>query len=325
MERGQGGKRHAPKGQWKTPPQMLYMKEKANASKPVVPEPASSAFGDENTVTPQQFAEGTQGLTLDTTLLAKMTGKDASQIGAEQIRNIMQHPELLSIYQKLQEEEERRQRRLERNRASARLRREKKKGLVETYEMEVSELETILKKVKSHKFGCGNDKLLLEALSGEQKQSVNMTRDTKHQQTSLLLKQHSQNASAIRQANDESWMVALAATNDAEFLQLKHTLGLTEAQCARLARVKNSVHNESTRLAIVEKCFAALHVHEWLHFPNSEGLVDLFRAPLNAQQLQKFVQWTRVNKQAIQQLQFVQPPADPKAESSLVFDFPREL
>jgi len=53
---------------------------------------------------------------------------------------------------------------LERNRASARLRREKKKGLVETYELEVSDLETVLSKLKGHQFGRGEEKILLDAL-----------------------------------------------------------------------------------------------------------------------------------------------------------------
>ncbi|RQM21072.1 hypothetical protein B5M09_010126 [Aphanomyces astaci] len=65
-------------------------------------------------------------------------------------------------------------------------------------------------------------------------------------------------------------MLALAAANDCSFADLKQVLGLTEAQCVRLAQLQPAIHNESTRLAIVEKCFAALHVHEWLHFPNTE-------------------------------------------------------
>ncbi|RHY97183.1 hypothetical protein DYB35_004481 [Aphanomyces astaci] len=103
-------------------------------------------------------------------------------------------------------------------------------------------------------------------------------------------------------------MLALAAANDCSFADLKQVLGLTEAQCVRLAQLQPAIHNESTRLAIVEKCFAALHVHEWLHFPNTENLVDLFRMPLSDAQLQKFVQWTRVNQGVIQQLKVGQLP-----------------
>lgn len=54
--------------------------------------------------------------------------------------------------------------RLERNRASARVRREKKKGMVETYEGEVSKLENSLNLLKSHQFGNGQAQELQSAL-----------------------------------------------------------------------------------------------------------------------------------------------------------------
>ena len=111
-----------------------------------------------------QFAASTGGLSMDTALLARVSGTDPSLMGSEDIKQIMRTPDLLSIYQKLQEEDDRRQRRLERNRASARVRREKKKGMVETYEGEVSKLETALNILKKHEFGTGNARELATAL-----------------------------------------------------------------------------------------------------------------------------------------------------------------
>ncbi|KAF0717530.1 Aste57867_2238 [Aphanomyces stellatus] len=312
------GKRHAATGRWKPPPQPMYPKSKPTAeTSNAAPPPPSDA------VTADSFAAGTQGLVLDKALLSKLLVRDESEISDEQIRSIMLNKEMLSIYKTLQQEEIKRQKRLDNNRKTAQMRRKKKKGLVETYEAQVSELETILAKIHAHKFGQGDVQTLVDALSGEQRQSVHMTKDTKHQETSVLLKQHSRNASAIRQANEDSWMVTLAATGDPAFVDLKHKLGLTDMQCMRLQQLQSHVHNESTRLAIVEKCFAALHVHAWLHFPHTETLVDLFRAPLNDAQLQKFVQWTRVNQHVIQQLQFA-VAADPK-EKDMLFEFPSEL
>ncbi|RHY80187.1 hypothetical protein DYB26_012281 [Aphanomyces astaci] len=108
-------------------------------------------------------------------------------------------------------------------------------------------------------------------------------------------------------------MLALAACDDPEFLSLKLEVGLTDAQCRQLARLEPAIHAEATKVALVEKVVAALHAQEWLHFPNSEvcsykvidliNLVDLFRGPLNDAQLQKFVQWTRVNHRVIHVLQ----------------------
>ncbi|GMF16046.1 unnamed protein product [Phytophthora lilii] len=111
-----------------------------------------------------QFAASTGGLSMDTALLARVSGTDPSLMGSEEIKQIMRTPDLLSIYQKLQEEDDRRQRRLERNRASARVRREKKKGMVETYEAEVSKLESSLGMLQNHEFGTGNAEDLAKAL-----------------------------------------------------------------------------------------------------------------------------------------------------------------
>ncbi|POM75470.1 Hypothetical protein PHPALM_7423 [Phytophthora palmivora] len=111
-----------------------------------------------------QFAANTGGLSMDTALLARVSGTDPSLMGSEEIKQIMRTPDLLSIYQKLQEEDDRRQRRLERNRASARVRREKKKGMVDTYEAEVSKLESSLNMLKNHEFGTGNAQDLATAL-----------------------------------------------------------------------------------------------------------------------------------------------------------------
>ncbi|KAG9399826.1 hypothetical protein AC1031_011248 [Aphanomyces cochlioides] len=302
-----GGKRHAPSGRWRTPPTVYYPKSKKNT----------------DPVTADAFADGTQGLVLDKAVLSKVLARDEADISDEHIRSIMVNKDLLNIYKKLQEEEIKRQKRLDNNRKTAQMRRKKKKGLVETYEAQVSELENILAKIRAHKFGQGDVDTLTEALSGEQRQSVNMTKDAKHQETSVLLKQHSRNASAVRQANEDNWMLTLAASNDPMFVELKHILGLTEMQCMRLSQLQHHIHNESTRLAIVEKCFAALHVHEWLHFPHTETLVDLFRAPLSDLQLQKFVQWTRVNQPIIQQLEFAGGATND--DKDLEFEFPSEL
>ncbi|RLN51913.1 hypothetical protein BBJ28_00002203 [Nothophytophthora sp. Chile5] len=111
-----------------------------------------------------QFAASTGGLAMDTALLARVSGTDPAMMGSEEIKQIMRTPDLLSIYQKLQEEDDRRQRRLERNRASARVRREKKKGMVETYEGEVSKLESSLNLLKAHTFGAGQAQELASAL-----------------------------------------------------------------------------------------------------------------------------------------------------------------
>ena len=70
------------------------------------------------------------------------------------------------------DEEDKRKKRLARNRASARLRRLKKKNLVDSYEGEVGILESALSKLKSHQWGSDivDHEVLIEALSMERGQ-----------------------------------------------------------------------------------------------------------------------------------------------------------
>jgi hypothetical protein len=149
--------------------QMMSAEGKAGAAPTAAGMPMALKLGRRDAtpaaqISAAQFAASTGGLSMDTELLARVSGTDPSLMGSEEIKQIMRTPDLLSIYQKLQEEDDRRQRRLERNRASARVRREKKKGMVETYEAEVSKLESSLNMLKTHEFGTGNAQELATAL-----------------------------------------------------------------------------------------------------------------------------------------------------------------
>ncbi|RHY97178.1 hypothetical protein DYB35_004482 [Aphanomyces astaci] len=149
----------AVQGRWKPPSssssKLHYPKSKFTS----VTHPSSDMTAD-------AFADGTHGLVLDKSVLSKLLVRDESEISDEQIRSIMHNKELLTIYKKLQEEETKRQKRLDNNRKTAQMRRKKKKGLVETYETQVSELETILAKIHAHRFGQGDVQTLVDALSG---------------------------------------------------------------------------------------------------------------------------------------------------------------
>ncbi|KAI9908766.1 hypothetical protein PsorP6_016668 [Peronosclerospora sorghi] len=221
-----------------------------------------------------QFEASTGGLAMDTALLARVSGTDPSLMGSEEIKQIMCTPDLLSIYQKLQEEDERRQRRLERNRASARVRREKKKGMVETYEGEVSKLESSLNMLKKHEFGTGNAQELATALEYSPREHLRhalMSKDAKMELMARILGHHSRNTDAIRRANAENQALIAVSSDDSElFLSLRTQLGLTPEQCQRIASLATSVTEEARKLDAIRKCFSALRAHEWLYVPGIE-------------------------------------------------------
>ncbi|CAH0514791.1 unnamed protein product [Peronospora belbahrii] len=260
---------------------------------------------------------------MDTALLARVSGTDPSLMGSEEIQQIMRTPDLLSIYQKLQEEDDRRQRRLERNRASARVRREKKKGMVETYEGEVAKLESSLNMLKNHEFGTGNAQELATALqnsSGEYLRHALMSKDAKMELMARILGQHSRNTEAIRRANAENQaLIAVASDNSKLFLSLRAQLGLTNEQCQRIANFNASASEEARKLDVIRKCFSALRAHDWLYVPGIETILHQTRNTMTPHQFQKLLSWSVENRPSIDQLQFVSTPS--VCEQDLTFIF----
>ncbi|KAF1329711.1 hypothetical protein FI667_g5684, partial [Globisporangium splendens] len=315
-----------------------------------------------------QFAASTGGLTMDTALLARVSGTDPSRMGSEEIKQIMRTPDLLSIYQKLQEEDDRRQRRyvgsmrsiffigvyvigrLERNRASARVRREKKKSMVETYEGEVSKLENSLNLLKMHSFGSGQAQDLINALgknvfvfrdcedgsfltfclsvgtteysSGENLRHALMSKDAKMELMARILGHHSRSTSAIHSANVENQALIATAVENAElFASLRTQLRLTDDQCRQLHGMAHHVRDEARKLDAIAKCFSALRAHDWLFFPGMEAILHQSRNTMTPQQFQRFLTWTSDNKDAIDQLQVVPTNSPPVSEEDIEFLF----
>ncbi|TMW60192.1 hypothetical protein Poli38472_000234 [Pythium oligandrum] len=358
-------KRQATMGQWKTPPQFLYPSNpsvpspasvtnpRALAANKVAnrprdasqPSPSTGMRGmsfqdpsyseDEKRPPPPreiagisaaQFAASTGGLTMDATLLARVTGTDPALVGSEEIKQIMRTPDLLSIYQKLQEEDDRRQRRLERNRASARVRREKKKNMVEMYEGEVSKLENSLNLLKSHTFGTGNANDLINALDpieytgGEHLRHAMMSKEAKTELMGRILDQHSKNTAAIRKSNLENQVLLAAASENSElFTTLRTQLRLTDEQCRHL-QLAQRAREEAHKLEVIAKCFSALRAHDWLYCPGIEALLQQSRNTMTQQQFQKFLTWTQDNSDIIEKLQVTQA-APPETERDLEFFF----
>lgn len=91
----------------------------------------------------------------------------AIAVGGVQVSPSLTSPEILSMYQRLQDAEVSRQKRLARNRASARLRRLKHKSRVEQLEVEISQLNATLSKLREHTWGADDGGGLREALGKE--------------------------------------------------------------------------------------------------------------------------------------------------------------
>jgi hypothetical protein len=111
-------------------------------------------------------------------------------------------------------EEEKRIKRLARNRASARLRRLRKKNLVESYEEQVTVLEQSLAKLQAHKWGDpeSNHSALIDALSMERGQQP-LTAENRREVIKQILEQQREQVKNLMDVQMEGWMLRWLATH----------------------------------------------------------------------------------------------------------------
>eukprot|EP00934_Nitzschia_sp_Nitz4_P007802 Nitzschia sp. Nitz4//scaffold10_size219509//45900//47349//NITZ4_001406-RA/size219509-augustus-gene-0.266-mRNA-1//-1//CDS//3329532854//7792//frame0 len=215
-----------------------------------------------------------------------------------------------------QAEEEKRQKRLARNRASARQRRLRKKNLVEAYETEVGILEKTLKQLKAHEWGRDDDHAaLLEALGMERgqqaippEQRTNMIKD--------IMSQQMEQVTLLQQAQREQECLSMLAmfdpsnpggSEDAAMLQeLEGILQLTPNQKQQLRDASHGLDAEVQALETVAASLQAMQENDWLLNEGVQSITDQFTAILHKNQVSKFLLWTDANAEAIDQLDHVQ-------------------
>nr|CCA22125.1 conserved hypothetical protein [Albugo laibachii Nc14]CCA23384.1 conserved hypothetical protein [Albugo laibachii Nc14] len=288
----------------------------------------STSGNSASRISAAQFTAGTGGLAFNPNLLAKVRGTDPALMGSEDIRQIMRCPDLLSIYQKLQEEDDRRQRRLERNRASAKMRREKKRTMVEVYEAKVNKLEHSLNLIRGHSFGVGKENDLVNALDycgGEHLRHVMMSKEAKQERLTRMLSQHCRFSDSIRKA---SWEIQVLTDHKSKlFESLKTEVGLSEEQIGFLRSMSTNIADEGFHLEIINKCFSALRAHEWLFFSGMETLFSNTKTALTVQQLQKLLRFTTENQKTISDLKIsssLSSEANSSQESQILFKLSNE-
>eukprot|EP00980_Cylindrotheca_fusiformis_P021497 scaffold8353_cov138-Cylindrotheca_fusiformis.AAC.28 len=223
-------------------------------------------------------------------------------------------------------EEEKRQKRLARNRASARLRRLRKKNLVsifgavetdslrdrpsnvDAYETEVGILEKTLKQLQAHEWGEVDDhKALLEALGMERGQQA-IRPEQRGELIKDILSQQLKQVELLRQAQLEQQVLAMLAEDDQDELskELQEVLQLSDSQKEELRGSSQGLQKEIEALETVASSLQAMVDNEWLLNEGVQNIVDQFTSILHKNQLSKFLLWTDANVDAIDQLDHVQ-------------------
>lgn len=230
-------------------------------------------------------------------------------------------------------EDEKRKKRLARNRASARLRRLRKKNLVESYEHEVGVLETSLSKLKAHTWGSGDCEALLAALSMERGQQNLGVEERRELIVSILSQQREQIAN-LKEAHLETMMLTWGAkVSQGEIdvedqseeamlaAELEEVLKLTPEQ-KRFLGDMDTGEEERKAISTVDVCLEAMMNNTWLMNHGVEESTEQFASILNPAQMSKFMIWTDQNSDSIDCLDYVHaPPAAAPPAQSPVFLF----
>ena len=85
-------------------------------------------------------------------------------------------------------------------------------------------------------------------------------------------------------------------------LELKTAIDLTPGQVQQLEEVTAKAEKQARHLAIVQKCLSALHCHNWLQFPQVEGMLSSQTEVLTSPQIAKLANWAKVNTSVIDTL-----------------------
>lgn len=234
------------------------------------------------------------------------------------------------------DEEEKRKKRLARNRASARLRRLKKKNLVDSYEGEVGVLEASLSKLRSHQWGASdgnNHEALIEALSMERGQQP-LTAEKRRELISSIVSQQREQVANLLDCQRESWILTelanaqLAASGalsrndpDLEELtsELQSVLSLTPEQLLRIQNSSKDYSCEIRDLYAIDDCLKSIQDNNWLLDEGVDEISSQFTSILNPAQLSKFLLWSDHNADAIEKLDYVNVGAT--VEGGPVFEF----
>jgi len=225
------------------------------------------------------------------------------------------------------QEEEKRQKRLARNRASARLRRLRKKNLVESYEHEVGVLESSLDKLKAHSWGSGNCEALIQALSMERGQQ-HLSESDRRKWIVGLIKQQRDQIENLMETHIETMMLSwigkisqgqVSVSDGSEeaklAAELSDVLQLTAEQQESLSSL-DSGEEELKAIQTIDVCLEAMMNNGWLMNDGVEEVTEQFASILNPSQMSKFMIWTDQNSDAIDCLEYVNAPRalDPPAK-----------
>jgi hypothetical protein len=227
------------------------------------------------------------------------------------------------------EAERKRARRLARNRASARLRRQRKRSTIENLESKIEKINRMIEKLRAYQFGSGLERgsALVKNLGAWTQPTKPHTLDERVAGTQYYLKMVCRDLKIMLNNQTVSGLVYCAAGNSlvggkpehrAIQQELQGVLQLTPEQRAEIMDPGGAlaeVGNRYTTLCALLRVAVAADKHKWLDSSIHERVRKSFTGIVSEEQDKRYMAWTDRNANAIRLLRFYRPTEDEKKGS----------
>jgi len=254
------------------------------------------------------------------------------------MRMVMSCPNLMAMMcARMERENERREQRLSRNRASARLRRMRKKSVVDQLKVEVDEVSrqlSILKRLDSDADVVKNDisdqkseafvksvhpllntftKLQRDYIVSPSRRLDNMkfaidecACEVDMLKSDLLWSLHLIDSLQCASSSDDvatraSELVARAKRQQCRAEKMKK-LGMSAATAAKIDKIASAIELEYLRLLSIQKCFAASRERKWHVLDTVDTWNSMFTSALSQEQVQRLLSWIKKNGPVISRI-----------------------
>lgn len=227
-------------------------------------------------------------------------------------------------------EEMKRARRLARNRASARLRRQRKRSTIETLEHKIEKLKRRIEKLQTYSFGSGLERGSgLSDDIGARNQPLSQPKERKRIESKKYFLDNTCRDLKIILNNQvfAALMNSVAggdeSTAERRILQqeLRNVLNLSKKQKGDLLnelRLKNNVAHQYTTMCALLHCATAGINGNWFDSPLHSKVTDAFLKSVTEEQNKRYMNWADRNSEAISLLSCYRPTDNDKEHADLV-------
>jgi hypothetical protein len=232
----------------------------------------------------------------------------------------------LKLNEMATEAERKRARRLARNRASARLRRQRKRSTIENLESKIEKVNRLIEKLRAYQFGSGLERgsALVENLGSWTQPTKPHTMDERVERTQYYLQMVCRDLKIMLNNQTASGLVYCAAGNSLVGGQAEHraiqqelqeVLQLTPEQRGEImdpGGALTKVGNRYTTLCALLRIAVAADKHKWMDSSIHERVRKSFTGIVSEEQDKRYMAWTYRNADAIRLLRFYRPTDDEK-------------